>query len=75
MGRGAPDRRVERYAALLWALPTSLHKKVWALDQIVNRLLQLAIAMNRKDCHFKIRNWSGDAKVIRVQSDWKGPKP
>ena len=52
-----------------------LHKQFWALDQIVNCLLQLAIAMNRKDFHFEIRNRSGGAKVIRVQSDWKGPTP
>ena len=30
-----------------------LHRQFWPLDQIKNYLIQLAIAMNHDDCHFK----------------------
>ena len=38
------------------------------LDHIGNCVIQL-VNMNHEDCHFKLQNWSRDAKVINESKD------
>ena len=47
-----------------------LHIQFWSLDQLGDSLIQLTIAMNLKDSHFKFHKQNQDAKVSSSRSKW-----